>query len=248
MSDAHTRFPRPSEGHDKPSVADAAPVVDDEGEPEAPEETEETVVPEETEGTEQAEEQHRSFWRELPVLVLVALVIAVLIKTFIVQAFWIPSGSMQDTLEINDRVLVSKLSYRFGEVERGDVVVFDDPRGTANRESVMESVLRNLAESVGLSTPKSEFIKRIVALPGETIEIADGRVLVDGVPLDEPYVHPGSRMLDFGPEVIPAGRYFVMGDNRNRSQDSRSFGPIEEESVVGRAFVVLWPISRWTGL
>lgn len=191
---------------------------------------------------------HRSFWRELPVLILVALVIAVLIKTFAVQAFWIPSGSMQETLEIEDRVLVSKLSYRLGEIERGDVVVFDDPRGVQVRESVLESIARNLAESVGLSTPKSEFIKRVIGMPGDIVEIAGGDVLINGVAIDEPYIHPDSTMFDFGPEVVPDGHYFVMGDNRNRSQDSRSFGPISEDAIVGKAFVVLWPPSHWSGL
>jgi signal peptidase I len=191
---------------------------------------------------------HRSFWRELPVLILVALVIAVLIKTFAVQAFWIPSGSMQETLDIEDRVLVSKLSYRFGDVQRGDVVVFDDPRGVQERESVIESIGRNLAESVGLSTPKSEFIKRVVGMPGDIVEIAGGNIVINGEVLNEPYLHPDTEMFDFGPEVVPQGHYFVMGDNRNRSQDSRSFGPISEDAIVGKAFVVLWPPSHWSGL
>ncbi len=199
-------------------------------------------------GEDEGEKRHRSFWRELPVLILVALVIAVLIKTFAVQAFWIPSGSMQETLDIEDRVLVSKLSYRFGDISRGDIVVFDDPRGLQVRESVVESILRNLAESVGLSTPKSEFIKRVVGLPGEVVEIRGGQLLIDGEPLNEPYTHPDSDMFDFGPEVVPNDHFFVMGDNRNRSQDSRSFGPISVEAVVGKAFVVLWPPSNWSGL
>lgn len=190
----------------------------------------------------------KSFLRELPLLVLIALAIAVIIKTFIVQAFWIPSGSMESTLMVDDRVLVNKLTYRFADFERGDIIVFDDPRGTLDRESVVESLVRNLAESIGLSTPKSEFIKRVVALPGEEIEIRDGLVHINGVPLDEPYVHPRSNMPNFGPELIPPGYLFVMGDNRNSSQDSRVFGPIAEESIVGRAFTILWPADRWGGL
>lgn len=193
-------------------------------------------------------EHRRSFWRELPVLVLAALVIAVLIKTLLAQAFWIPSSSMEDTLEINDRVLVNKLSYRLGDFARGDVIVFDDPRGTATEESIPQAILRNLAESVGLSTPKSEFIKRVIGLPGESVEVRAGEVLVDGVVVAEPYLHPQTEMPDFGPEVVPEGHLFVMGDNRNSSQDSRFFGPIEETSVVGKAFVVIWPPSRWSGL
>lgn len=197
---------------------------------------------------DEEESHHRSFWRELPFLVLVALVIAVVIKTFVVQAFWIPSSSMEETLQINDRVLVNKLSYDFGDIGRGDVIVFDDPRGSQERESVAESVVRNLAESVGISTPKSEFIKRVVGLPGETIEVRNGIVHVDGEPLSEDYLHPRSNMPDFGPQTVAPGTFFVMGDNRNSSQDSRFFGPIDADAIVGRAFVVLWPPSRWTGL
>ncbi len=197
---------------------------------------------------EEAEGRHRSFWRELPFLILIALVIAVIIKTFVIQAFWIPSSSMENTLEINDRVLVNKLAYDFGDIARGDVIVFDDPRGVQERESVVESIVRNLAESVGLSTPKSEFIKRVIGLPGDTIEIRDSTVHVNGQPLSEDYLHPRTNMPDFGPETVPAGQYFVMGDNRNSSQDSRFFGPIDGDAIVGKAFVVLWPPSRWTGL
>jgi signal peptidase I len=193
-------------------------------------------------------ERRRSFWKVLPFLILIALVVAVLIKTFLVQAFWIPSGSMEDTLQINDRVLVSKLSYRFGDISRGDVVVFDDPRGVQTAESVPEAVWRNLLESVGLSTPKSEYIKRVIGLPGETVQVRGGKVEIDGVPIDEPWLHPFTTMPDFGPETIAPGFLFVMGDNRNASQDSRVFGPIDDDTVVGRAFVVLWPPSRWSGL
>lgn len=195
-----------------------------------------------------AKGEGKSFWRELPLLIIIALAIAVIIKTFIVQAFWIPSGSMEDSLMVDDRVLVNKLSYRFGDVARGDIIVFDDPRGSLDQESVAESLLRNLAESIGLSTPKSEFIKRVVAMPGETIQITDGAVHIDGVRIEEPYVHPRTSMPNFGPELIPPGYLFVMGDNRNSSQDSRVFGPIAEESVVGRAFTILWPADRWSGL
>lgn len=193
-------------------------------------------------------ENHRSFWRELPFLILIALVIAVFIKTFVIQAFWIPSSSMEDTLEINDRVLVNKLAFDIGDIERGDVIVFDDPRGVQERESVVESVIRNLAESVGLSTPKSEFIKRVIGLPGELVEVRSGLVHINGEPLVESYLHPASNMPDFGPERVPAAMYFVMGDNRNSSQDSRFFGAIDEGAIVGKAFVVLWPPSRWSGL
>lgn len=191
----------------------------------------------------------RSFWLELPFLVVVALVIAVLIKTFAFQAFYIPSGSMEDTLQINDRVMVSKLSYVIGDVEPGDVIVFDDPRGSGGpQESVVGALLRNLAESIGLRTPQSEFIKRVIAVEGQTVMIADGVVFVDGLPIDEPYLAPGTRMPDFDQTTVPRGEVFVMGDNRSNSTDSRSFGTIPVEDIVGRAFVIIWPVSNWSGL
>ncbi len=190
----------------------------------------------------------RPAWLEFPILVVSALLIAVFIKTFLFQAFWIPSSSMEDTLHVNDRVLVSKLAFRFGDIQRGDVVVFDDPNGTPSGESVVEAVLRNLRESVGLSTPRSEFIKRVIAVGGDTVEVTDGVLLVNGEVVEEPYLHPTSDMADFGPETISEGHIFVLGDNRNASQDSRIFGEVEESSVVGNAFVIIWPIDRWGGL
>ena len=191
-----------------------------------------------------------SFLIELPILILVALVVAVLIKTFLVQAFWIPSGSMIHTLEINDRVLVNKLSYVFSDPERGDVVVFDPPFGVEEEaEPLLQAIVRNVAESLGLQTPAVEdLIKRVIAVGGEELEIKDNQVFVDGVPLDEPYLDDSVVMPDFGPLLVPAEAVFVMGDNRPRSQDSRKFGPIETESIVGRAFVRVWPFDRWGGL
>jgi signal peptidase I len=191
----------------------------------------------------------RSFWRELPVLILIALVLAVFIKTFIVQAFFIPSGSMLETLQIDDRVLVSKLSYVWGEPEQGDVIVFDDPRGAPeSAESIPSRLWRNLAESIGIRTPKSEFIKRIIGVEGDTVEARDGVVYVNGEALDEPYLPTYAFTEDFGPATVPAGEVFVMGDNRTDSVDSRSFGTIPEGEIVGRAFMVMWPPTRWAGL
>jgi signal peptidase I len=190
------------------------------------------------------------FLLELPILVLVALVVAVLIKTFLVQAFWIPSGSMIHTLEINDRVLVNKLSYLFGDPEQGDIVVFDPPFGVEEEtEPLLQAIVRNVAESLGLRTPAVEdLIKRVIAVGGQELEVKDDQVLIDGVPIDEPYLDESAFMLDFGPVSVPDGMVFVMGDNRPRSQDSRRFGPIETDSIVGRAFVRVWPVDRWGGL
>jgi signal peptidase I len=191
----------------------------------------------------------RSFWRELPLLLLIALMLAVLIKTFLVQAFFIPSGSMEETLQIDDRVLVAKQSYRIGDIARRDVIVFDAPDGSERKdENLIEAVARNVAESIGLSTPRTEFIKRVIALPGETVEIVDNRVVIDGLALIEPYLPGGVRMRDMDPVTIPDGHVWVMGDNRNVSDDSRSFGPIATDSIVGRAVAIIWPPSRWGGL
>jgi signal peptidase I len=177
---------------------------------------------------------------ELPLLLLVALVLAFLIKTFLVQAFYIPSGSMMDTLQINDRVLVEKVSFRFRDPERGEIIVFRRPG--VEEERGPGAILRSFFEGLGLIAPDAEIdlIKRVVGLPGETVDITDGIVQVDGVPLAEPYVLPDVR--DFGPVEVPVGEYFMLGDNRSNSDDSRyGLGTVPRESVVGRAFVILWP-------
>ena len=193
--------------------------------------------------------RRRSFWRELPILVIVALAVAVVIKTFLIQAFYIPSASMRDTLIEGDRVMVNKLSYRFGEPEHGDVIVFDSPLiPHDDGESFLGAVLRNIGEALGLSTPDTALIKRVIALEGETIEIRAGQVIVDGEVIVEPYLRPGTDMPDFGPETVPDGYVFVMGDNRNQSEDSRRFGPVAVDDIIGRAFVRVWPPSRWGGL
>lgn len=191
----------------------------------------------------------RSFWKELPILILVALVVAILIKTFLVQVFWIPSGSMRDTLIEGDRVVVNKLAYRLGEPHRGDVIVFDNPEAAStDGETVFGALLRHVVESLGVSSPDTVLIKRVVAVGGETVEIRGGRVYVDGVAIDEPYVREGSTMPDFGPMAVDPGYVFVMGDNRNSSTDSRVFGPIPEKRIVGKAFLRVWPPSRLGGL
>lgn len=150
-----------------------------------------------------------------------ALLAALVIKTFLFQAFYIPSESMLPTLEKNDRVLVNKLSYRLHDVNRGDVVVFERPPNEAG-------VIKDL-------------IKRVVGLPGETVEGKDGRVFVDGRPLAEPYLPSATTTVPFAPVKIPVNHVWVMGDNRANSGDSRIFGSVSTSSVVGRAFVRVWP-------
>ncbi len=169
--------------------------------------------------------QHNSLRNlvEWVALIVGALVVALVVKTFLIQAFFIPSLSMFPTLDEGDRVLVNKLSYRLHDVHRGDLVVFERPEGQP------ESEIKDL-------------IKRVVALPGETIEGREGTVYIDGKPLEESYLVAGITPDNLPRPEIPAGHVFVMGDNRSDSADSRVFGPIDEDTIVGRAFVRVWPI------
>jgi signal peptidase I len=185
--------------------------------------------------------------RELPVLLVVAFVLALLIKTFLVQAFYIPSESMTNTLKVGDRVLVNKLVYHFHPPRRGDIIVFEDPHPavTPHRNS-LSAAWHWLTEGLGVSNnPEKDFIKRVIGLPGDTITMRKGVVRINGVPLKEPYLNPLRDLRDFGPQKVPADTLFVMGDNRANSNDSRFLlGPIPMDKVVGKAFVVIWPPSR----
>jgi signal peptidase I len=158
-----------------------------------------------------------------------ALVLAVVIKTFVAQTFYIPSPSMERTLLVNDRVLVNKLAYRVGTVHRGDIVVFKRPPKEVD-------------------TSITDLIKRVVGLPGETIESRNGVVYINGKALSEPYLQPGMPTNDLPPTVVPADHYFVMGDNRTNSFDSRRFDAIDESYLVGRAELRIWPVDRIAGL
>lgn len=192
-----------------------------------------------------AEKPKRSFLSELPFLLLAALVVAVVIKTFIIQPFYIPSGSMIPTLLIDDRVMVSKISYIIGEPERGDVIVFENPYAPDIEESFPEAVVRSTLEALGIRTSANDdLIKRIVGLGGETVEVSDNRVLIGGVPLDEPYLQTGVAMGDFGPRTLAPDELFMMGDNRNESSDGRVFGPIPADDVIGKAVFRIWPLDR----
>src|SRR5262245_6704995 len=188
--------------------------------------------------------------RETAVLVVLAILLAVLFKTFLVQAFYIPSGSMEPTLNVSDRVLVEKVSYRFGEVKDGDVIVFvhDLPGVEPESSNPVVRFFSSLGQAVGVTPPSDrDFIKRVVGTPGDRISCQQGTLLRNGRPVNEPYLAPGTTTENCTPTTVPQGQLYVMGDNRNNSEDSRTFGPIDRSAVVGRAFVRIWPLSH-TGL
>jgi signal peptidase I len=188
----------------------------------------------------------RRLLAELPVLVVVAIAIAYCIKALVAQAFFIPSGSMIPQLEIGVRVVVSKLAYRLHEPRRGDILVFDAPFPQPKpHRSPIGRIVRGVAESVGVAQPSTEeYIKRVIAMPGEAVEGHDGHVFVDGRELVEPYLPRPTTTTDFSRVVVPKGRLWVMGDNRGNSSDSRVFGAIRRSTVVGRAFIRIWPPLR----
>jgi len=188
--------------------------------------------------------------KEIPLLVGLAILIAFLVKTFVAQAFYIPSGSMIPQLNIGDRVVVSKVSYDLHDPNRGDIIVFDAPPGAPgvqqkSKDTGPGRVIRDIFESIGILQPSTEeYIKRVICLPGETVQCKDGHVFINGQELIEPYLPPGVTTSDFGPLVVPKGGLWVMGDNRNNSSDSRVFGPIRRNTVVGRAILRVWPPGR----
>lgn len=208
------------------------------------------------------------FARDILFILLAAIVISFLVKTFLVRSFYIPSESMENTLMVNDRVLVNELEPRLTPVARGDVIVFTDPGGWLNeqpatpRPAGLPGLIEDALDFIGLtpSASSDHLIKRVIGLPGDHIACctADGRMTVNGIPIDEPYVHlpagvTRASYVDFD-VTVPAGELWMMGDNRNNSEDSRyhqslptkGFVPISD--VVGKAFVITWPVDRWTWL
>ncbi|MFZ4893724.1 signal peptidase I [Plantibacter sp. Mn2098] len=220
--------------------------------------------------TLQTSKAGRSAWkflRDLLVIVLIAIVVSFFIKTFLVRSFYIPSASMENTLQINDRILVNELQPKVFGLAHGDVVVFTDPGGwlpasppSPDQNSFGQAV-NGFLTFIGLGTADSDdhLIKRVIGLPGDHVVCcgASGQIEVNGKPLDEPYIiRPANGAAGAVPfdVTVPAGQLWVMGDNRYNSQDSsrnqnlpgKGFVPIDD--VVGRAFVITWPVNRWTWL
>jgi signal peptidase I len=163
---------------------------------------------------------------EVVAVVVAAFVLALLIQQFIVKPFAIPSPSMEPTLEVGDRVLVSRLTYHFRDPERGDIIVFDPP---------------------GCDSP-DPFIKRVVAVGGDTVAVRDGVLWVNGTAQDEPYLKEDYIEEGFAEVTIEPGWVWAMGDNRNNSGDSRMFGPVSEDAIIGMAFAIYWPLGDLGGL
>ncbi|MFN8077013.1 MAG: signal peptidase I [Kineosporiaceae bacterium] len=196
-----------------------------------------------------------SVLRETVLVIAIALTLSLLLKTFLIQTFYIPSESMENTLVKDDRVVVSKLTPGPFDLHRGDVVVFEDPGGWVQHKvrqpaGPVRTKLREGLIFVGLlpNDSKEHVIKRVIGLPGDTVACdTQDRVTVNGVAIDETYLKPGSRTCDVWTDrkvVVPEGHLWVMGDNRNDSGDSRFRGPIPQDNVVGKAFVLVWPLDR----
>lgn len=210
------------------------------------------------------EDEGRGTLLEVVVTIGAALLLAFLVQEYLVKPFKIPSGSMENTLHCGDRVLVDRLSYRFSDPDRGDVVVFNppaaigeggqpDPTIVADTETAPKPAADNTVEAVEADT---NYIKRIIGLPGEVVEVRNHRAFVDGKALKEPYLAPVQTIEgidpggnpDWGPEPVPKGTYLMLGDNRGNSADGREFGFVPEEFLVGKAFMVYWPPKRFGGL
>ncbi|SMB93842.1 signal peptidase I Serine peptidase. MEROPS family S26A [Desulfonispora thiosulfatigenes DSM 11270] len=157
--------------------------------------------------------------------IVIAIILALLIKTFVFQFYYIPSGSMEPTLQINDKILVTKYSYKLSEPERGEIIVFKYPYDK-----------------------KLSYIKRLIGLPGEKIEIKDSKLYINDALVEESYLPDGLLFEDFGPTNVPKDQYFMLGDNRNHSSDSRVWGFVDKDLIIGKARFTYWPLDRMGGV
>lgn len=163
----------------------------------------------------------KSAIREMLESVVIAVVLAAVIRLFILEPFYIPSGSMEPNLMIGDRIIVSKVTYHLREPQHGDIMVFKFPLD-----------------------PSRNFVKRLIAVGGDTVEVKNSILYINNQPVPENYLPQGLQFEDFGPKTVPAGQYFMMGDNRNNSEDSRAWGFLDKDLIVGKAEVIYWPLDR----
>lgn len=177
-----------------------------------------------------SEEKKTNFIKDIVLPIIIALVIVVILRHFVIGMYFVPSGSMIPTLQLNDHVVVTKFSYKIQEPKRGDIIVFKYP---PNEEQGLKEVF---------------YVKRLIGLPGETLEIKDNKVIINGESIEEDYVSADTNMPDYGPITIPMESYFAMGDNRNHSSDSRIWGYVPEHDLIGKAQLIYWPLNRIGGL
>ena len=181
-------------------------------------------------------------------LVAIAVAVAVVVRALVAQAYYIPSASMEPQLRVDDRVVVSRIAYHLHAPRRGDIVVFQAPPSLDTARTVPHNpfgrFFRSIGVALGVTEDQTVLIKRVVALPGETVSARGGRIYVGSEVLVEPYLPAGTVTSDFGPVTVPRGDLWVMGDNRGNSEDSRFFGPIPQRTIVGRAIWKVWPPWR----
>ena len=198
-----------------------------------------------------ARQARRRFLAELPFLLVAAVILTILVKGFLIQAFFIPSRSMEPTLDVGDRVVVNRLAYRLGDPAHGQVVVFLRPTATGQDppRGPLSWARRAVAQGLGGTPPGSEdLIKRVVGLPGDVIEGRDGYLRRNGRRVDEPYLRDRTSTSEFPPVRVKPDHFWVMGDNREDSADSRVFGQVHRSALVGRAVLTVWPVPHVGGL
>ncbi len=200
-----------------------------------------------------------SVLREFPILVIVALAVSLVIKTFLVQFFYIPSGSMENTLQINDRVAVNKVPFLSQSISRGDVVVFRDPANwlpepyAGNSNTVVEKIKEGLVTVGILPNPAKQYlVKRVIGIAGDTVVAKDGVLTINGKATSEPYIFAGNKPSEMDFKVtVPTGKVWVMGDHRGASADSRyhqddvNNGFVPVSKITGRAFAIIWPVKNF---